>query len=183
MYSRHSWLLILTGTTVVMLALLTLFFPSAALAQCGTPEKSRCFTCHARQDPIADKGEWHVVHASKDICINCHGGNGTSTVAAEAHAGMTVQPLSDIYTDCHSCHPDDYMARAQRFANTLGETVGSCATPTPAPLEAVSYQRIVSQPAPAEPSSHPPSAPSVIFDVAVAVFGLGLAVTLILRRL
>ncbi len=183
MSSQRSWLLMLTGITVLTLAVLTLFFPSSAVAQCGTPAKSTCLTCHAQQDPMADKGEWHVVHASKDICINCHGGNGTSMDATAAHQGMTAHPLSDAYTDCHSCPPDDYTVRAQRFASTLGETVGSCVTPTPAPVEAVGPQQIVYQPAPPERPSQAPSAPSVIFGVTVAVFGLGLAVTLFLRRL
>ncbi len=182
MSSQRSWLLILTGMMVLILAVFTLFFPSAAVAQCGTPAKSTCFACHAQQDPIADKGEWHVVHANKDICINCHGGNGTSADIALAHQGMTAHPLSDIYTDCHSCHPDDYTVRAQRFASTLGETVGSCVTPTAAPVDVASYQQIAYQPAPSEQTRQVPSEPSLIFGVAVVAFGLGLAVTLILHR-
>ena len=183
MSSQRSWLLILTGMFVVMLSALTLFFPSVALAQCENPEKSTCFTCHARQDPVVDKGEWHIVHASKDLCINCHGGNGTSADPAVAHLGMTAHPLSDMYTDCHSCHPDDYGMRARRFASILGVTTGSSATPTPLPVEPVSYHPIVVQPAPAANLDHAPSVPSLVFGVTVLVFGLGLAMMLILRRL
>jgi hypothetical protein len=47
-----------------------------------------------------------------------------------AHEGLMAQPLADIYTDCHSCHPD-YEARAAQFAPSLDVTPGSCATPTP----------------------------------------------------
>ena len=99
-------------------------------AQCGNPQPSSCTTCHAQADPVADKGEWHTSHASKDICVNCHGGNGSSLDKNLAHQGMLAQPLSDIYTDCHSCHPD-YVERAVPYAATLQVTPSSCATPTP----------------------------------------------------
>ncbi len=183
MSSKRSWVLTLTGAGVLLIAVLAFAFPTAAVAQCGTPQKSTCFTCHAHMDPMVNKGEWHIVHASKDICINCHGGNGTSLDPAVAHAGMTAHPLSDAYTDCHSCHPDDYMVRAQHFASTLGETAGSCTTPTPVPAAAVSNEPVAFQPALVGQVSQRPSAPSIIFGVSVAVFGLGLVVTLILRRL
>jgi hypothetical protein len=100
------------------------------LAQCENPQPSSCITCHQSQDPVADKGEWHIIHAGQDLCINCHGGNATVMEKDAAHQGMVAQPLNDVYTDCHSCHPD-YEARAERFAVTLGVTPGSCATPTP----------------------------------------------------
>ena len=99
-------------------------------AQCENPPPSSCATCHEQQDPVNDKGEWHIIHASKDICINCHGGNGTVMDKDLAHDGLMAHPLDDIYTDCHSCHPD-YDERASQFAQTLGVTPGSCATPTP----------------------------------------------------
>ena len=47
-----------------------------------------------------------------------------------AHEGLVAQPLSDIYTDCHSCHPADYIARSDKLAATLHVTPESCATPT-----------------------------------------------------
>jgi hypothetical protein len=103
-------------------------------ADCGVPQPSSCTTCHLQEDPVSDKGEWHIIHASKDICINCHGGNGSTMNQDLAHATMTANPLSDIYTDCHSCHPEDYIGRAELFAPTLGITPGSCATPTPVPV-------------------------------------------------
>jgi hypothetical protein len=100
-------------------------------ASCGGPQPSSCITCHVQEDPVNGKGEWHIIHASKDICINCHGGNGTTMAKNLAHEGLTANPLNDIYTDCHSCHPQDYVGRASIFAPTLGVTFGSCATPTP----------------------------------------------------
>jgi hypothetical protein len=183
MFSQRSWLVIQTGVLALVVTVLMMSFPTLAVAQCGNPEKSTCLTCHARQDPVLDKGEWHIIHAGKDLCLNCHGGNGTSADPALAHQGMTAAPLSDVYTDCHSCHPDDYTVRAQRFASSLGRTVGSCATPTPIPAEPVSYHPILVQSAPIVEASRASSAPSMIFGVTVLVCGLGLAVTLILRRL
>jgi hypothetical protein len=102
-------------------------------AQCGDTQPSSCSTCHAREDPVNEKGEWHIIHASKDICINCHGGNGSTMDKDLAHESLMAHPLDDIYTDCHSCHPD-YDERAAHFAPTLGVTPGSCATPTPVPV-------------------------------------------------
>lgn len=99
-------------------------------AQCGNPPPSSCATCHAKEAPVANKGAWHIVHANKDICINCHGGNGSTMDKYLAHEGMVTQPLSDIYTDCHSCHPD-YVERAAPYAATLQITPASCATSTP----------------------------------------------------
>ena len=108
-------------------------------AQCEQPQPSSCTTCHAQTDPVSDKGEWHIIHASKDICINCHGGNGSTMEKDLAHQGVVANPLNDIYTDCHSCHPD-YETRAAQFAPTIGMTPGSCATPTPAPASSLSGQ-------------------------------------------
>jgi len=128
---RRSMTVFVTGTLLLAISLLSLGQPHPAFAQCGDPggQPSSCTTCHATQDPVADKGEWHLIHASKDICINCHGGNANSMDKVLAHENMTPHPLEDIYTDCHACHPD-YVERAERFAPTLGVTPGSCATPT-----------------------------------------------------
>jgi hypothetical protein len=129
-------------SSLVVIILLLWVGTAPVHAQCGVPQPSSCVTCHAQEDPVNGKGEWHIIHASKDICINCHGGNGTTKNKDLAHEGLTANPLSDIYTDCHGCHPD-YDERAQIFASTLGVTPGSCATPTPVPVS--------------KPSGEPPS--------------------------
>ena len=125
----YRWLII---TSLVGLVLLTLALAAPVRAQCEGPQTSSCTTCHAQEDPVNEKGEWHIIHASKDICINCHGGNGTVMDKDLAHENLMAHPLDDIYTDCHSCHPD-YDERAAQFAPTLGVTPGSCNTPTPVP--------------------------------------------------
>jgi hypothetical protein len=117
-------------STLLLLLLGSLLLTPSVLAQCGEPPKSSCMTCHEKEAPVAENGEWHVVHASKDICLNCHGGNGSTMEKDLAHEGMMAEPLADIYTDCHSCHPD-YQQQAAQYAPILGITPGSCATPTP----------------------------------------------------
>jgi hypothetical protein len=126
------WLLPIT----MLLAATFIYFAvstSSVLADCGTSQKSSCISCHAPDGHVKGMGEWNSVHLNQDMCTNCHGGNGSSMNKDLAHAGIVAQPLSDIYTDCHSCHPD-YDVRAQIFASTLGITPGSCATPTPVPV-------------------------------------------------
>jgi hypothetical protein len=107
------------------------FLISPASAQCGTPPKSSCLTCHTEVDHLSGMSEWNKVHLNQDMCVNCHGGNGSSMDKALAHVGLVAQPLSDIYTNCHSCHPSDYVKKSSEYAATLNFTLGSCATPTP----------------------------------------------------
>jgi hypothetical protein len=102
---------------------------SPAAAQCSTP-KSSCVSCHGDGNHVAGMDEWNSVHVTQDICTYCHGGNGSSMDKSLAHEGLVAQPLSDIYTSCHSCHPSDYVAKASQFAETLNVTPASCATPT-----------------------------------------------------
>jgi hypothetical protein len=117
-------------TSLAGMVVLLVVGTTSVSAQCENPPPSSCTTCHAQEDPVNEKGEWHIIHASKDICINCHGGNGSASEKDLAHEGLMAHPLDDIYTDCHGCHPD-YDERASRFAPALGITPGSCATPTP----------------------------------------------------
>jgi len=127
---RGSWMIGL-GLLLLLVALVRITSPAAA--QCEQPPPSSCATCHTLQHPVSTQGEWHQIHSRQDLCLNCHGGNGSTPDKELAHESMNAQPLSDIYTDCHSCHPD-YDARADRFATSLGVTPASCPTPTAAPL-------------------------------------------------
>jgi hypothetical protein len=95
-------------------------------AQCGS-QASSCKNCHETQaqDPVSnDLTTWHGQHAFGDFCYLCHGGNNQATDKAAAHTGM-IDPLSDVVVNCKSCHPNDFEARAQIYADTLGIKVGS----------------------------------------------------------
>jgi hypothetical protein len=131
-----KWSLMLQGMGILFLAMgLALWTESSALAQCGeTPAKSSCITCHETEDPVYGKGEWHTIHARKECCTNCHGGNCSAKDKDLAHVGLVANPLNDIYTSCHGCHPDDYTTRAERFAIALGVTLYSRPTSTPVPI-------------------------------------------------
>jgi len=123
------WLL--TMALLLVVALIGCAVSTASvLADCGTPQKSSCISCHAPDGHVEGMGEWNSVHLSQDMCINCHGGNGSTMDKALAHQGIVAQPLSDIYTDCHSCHPADYVARSDQMAASLNVTPGCIATPT-----------------------------------------------------
>lgn len=123
------WLLticILMGVTLVWCVVST----SRVSADCSVPPKSSCISCHASDGHVTAMGEWNNVHLNQDMCTSCHGGNGSTMDKSLAHEGMVAQPLSDIYTNCHSCHPTDYQARSNQLAATLNITPESCATPT-----------------------------------------------------
>jgi hypothetical protein len=103
-----------------------------AQAQCGS-QASSCKNCHETQgkDPVNNDGTaWHSEHAQIDACVSCHAGNPQSSDETQAHAGMEAW-YSDVKAGCASCHPDDYMQLAQKYATTLGVTLGS-AGPTQA---------------------------------------------------
>jgi hypothetical protein len=123
---------------------------SPVSAQCGSnpPPDSSCYSCHVQENPVAGLGDWHGVHARKDCCAKCHGGNCSTMDEDQAHLGVVANPLSDIYTNCHSCHPEDYLAKAEVFAAELDITPGSIATPTPVPVGKVVVAPLVTLPSP-----------------------------------
>ncbi len=162
--------------TIFRLLLISLFVSVGLLvwtvvtpvhAECGSQPPSSCSTCHEQEDPVSDKGEWHIIHASKDICTNCHGGNGSAMEKDLAHENLVTQPLSDIYTDCHSCHTD-YQTHAEIFAAYIGITPESCSTPTPVPVGYSSSQppsSAVSLPAASSPG--PLASHGFLFGIAM----------------
>jgi hypothetical protein len=123
-------------------------------AQCGS-QASSCKNCHETQaqDSVNNDGTaWHTQHAFGDFCYLCHGGNNQATDKTAAHTGM-IDPLSDIVTNCKSCHPNDYEAQAQIYATTLGVQIGSgAASGTAAPASATTV--------PASGTAVPPSSGS-----------------------
>jgi hypothetical protein len=132
MSARRSSSRLLVGSISALVVGLVLWLtPAGAQAQsgsvpesvgCSNPPSSSCLTCHAQVDPIANQGEWHVVHDRNDFCRNCHGGDDRTTDKDQAHVGVMPNPLDDTYLSCHQCHPDDYQQRAEKFAAVLGVT-------------------------------------------------------------
>jgi len=108
-------------------------YPRLASAECGSSASS-CRDCHEvkKQAPVNTNGIWHTEHAFGDFCEFCHGGNVKAKAKDAAHVGLT-SPLSDVKSSCQSCHPNDYMDRAQNYATALGKPLGSSDTPVPTP--------------------------------------------------
>jgi hypothetical protein len=148
--------------------------PMPVAAQCGSnpPPDSSCYTCHTQDNPVSGNEEWHGIHANKDCCAKCHGGNCSTMDKTLAHQGMIANPLSDIYTNCHSCHPEDYQQVAETFAMELGITPGSIATPTPAPPEKVTANSLIILPSPGSNSS-------AAFPLSIALAGLVVIILLL----
>ncbi len=165
--SRKSlFMTIFIGVFCLGCAILTwALTPSSAAAQCGSnpPSDSSCYTCHVQDDPVANTGLWHGIHANKDCCARCHGGNCSATDKTLAHQGMVANPLNDIYTSCHSCHPDNYQELAETYAITLNIVPGSIPTPTPAPTEKVISSSLVILPSPG-----PTTAPAIPLQILLA---------------
>ena len=182
----RKWLITLVFIGLLFLGgsvLVWAMTPIPAAAQCGSnpPPDSSCYTCHVQDDPVSGDGEWHGIHANKDCCAKCHGGNCSTMDEALAHQGMIANPLSDIYTNCHSCHPDDYQAVAQTFAMELGVTPGSIATPTPAPKVKVSADSLVILPAPGPNSTAAFPLSIVLAGLVVIILVLFGIITLIMH--
>jgi hypothetical protein len=126
MSARRLLKLSLIGGVTLIMSLAARAAPREAFAQCGdTLAESSCHACHEQAHPAYERGEWHAIHAQKDCCWNCHGGNDQAADKDLAHAALVRNPLEDTYTSCHQCHPDDYRQRADRFAAILGVTPGS----------------------------------------------------------
>ncbi len=136
---------------ILVTTLLLVMIPLQAAAQCGDdPGSSSCIDCHETQQahPVYGTAAWHDIHALKDCCWKCHGGNTETADKDLAHVGILENPLDDVYTDCYSCHPVDYLERADRFGAILGITPGSRATPTPVVVAMVSHNPLVIPAAP-----------------------------------
>jgi len=111
--------LLVTGSVFLMSA-------SPVNAQCGS-QASSCKNCHETQaqDPVNNDGtSWHTQHAFGDFCYLCHAGNNQATDKVAAHTGM-LPPLADINVSCQGCHPNDVLAKAQIYATSLGQQVGT----------------------------------------------------------
>jgi hypothetical protein len=129
-------ILLIASLILLAIGLVALLAPQTVVAQCEDPKPS-CCACHATAHPVGEQGEWHTIHARKECCRACHGGNDQTDDKDTAHAGMTLHPLDDTYLACHQCHPDDYQQRAKVFAVALHVTPQS-SEPTARPAIAAS---------------------------------------------
>jgi len=114
----------LSGAVLLVAGLMS-WTADPAQAQCGS-QASSCKNCHETQGemPVNTNGDWHTAHAFGDFCEFCHAGNVQATGKDEAHVGLAA-PLDDVKAGCQSCHPSDYMDKAQIYASTLGVEVGT----------------------------------------------------------
>jgi hypothetical protein len=126
MPKRKPIYLILIALGTIIITGLLIFWPKTSVnAQCGS-QASSCKNCHETQaqDSVNGDGtQWHTQHQQIDACVNCHAGNPQSTDKAAAHTGM-VAWNSDVKAGCNSCHPTDYMEKAEIYATTLGVQTG-----------------------------------------------------------
>ena len=130
MRKKHNYIFLLASGIAAIFFFIT--SPRSIDAQCGSSASS-CRSCHEVQKaaPVNTKGAWHSAHAFGDFCAFCHSGNTKSMEKSAAHTGM-VEPLSDVKGACQSCHPNDFMDRAKKYAAVLGKPIGT-GTPTAKP--------------------------------------------------
>ncbi len=166
---------VLIGSLITLaIGLLVLLAPQAVVAQCED-QKPSCCTCHATAHPVTNQGEWHAIHARKECCRACHGGNDQAQDKETAHVGMTLHPLQDTYLACHQCHPDDYQQRAEIFAVALHVTPQS-SEPTPHPAVAASTPPpMILTPLPKATTDVTPVGGWLVAP-AIAILAIGLAV-------
>jgi hypothetical protein len=122
---RITFIFLALGILLVVVSVY-LMTATPVKAQCGS-QASSCKNCHETQaqKPVNNDGTaWHTQHAFGDFCYLCHAGNNQATDKVAAHTGM-VAPLSDVNASCKSCHPTDVLVKAQIYATTLGQQVGT----------------------------------------------------------
>ncbi len=126
MKRRHLFMLSLAlALFIAIMAPLFMFSTQEAQAQCGS-QASSCKDCHETQGamPVNNNGDWHTQHSFGDFCEFCHAGNVQAKEKDAAHTGLAA-PLGDVKASCQTCHPDDFMDRAQTYAATLGVELGA----------------------------------------------------------
>lgn len=124
-YGDRWFLSLMMGGVFLLIIGMMAWSARPASAQCGTSASS-CKNCHETQGamPVSANGAWHSTHAFGDFCEFCHAGNVQAKEKDAAHVGL-VAPLDDVKAGCQSCHPTDFMDRAQIYASTLGVSVGT----------------------------------------------------------
>jgi hypothetical protein len=169
---------VLVGSVITLaIGLIVLVAPRPVAAQCEDQQPS-CCTCHTTAHPVGEQGEWHTIHARKECCRACHGGNDRTDDKDAAHVGMTLHPLEDTYLACHQCHPDDYQQRAEVFAVALHVTPQS-SEPTVRPAAAESTPPPIVTPLPQTVAS---VAPTWNWPVVLGIAVIALSLVAIWQR-
>jgi len=173
MSRRFFRLLILITVALALPLCVWLLMPQPqASAQCGT-QASSCKTCHEIQGKLRvnTKGDWHVQHSFGDFCVFCHAGDAKAKDKTQAHKGM-VKPLEEVSASCAACHESDCNTRAEKYAKTLGVTVGMGSGGPTAPRGPAPLLPFVPRVAGVgEPTSLPGQAPSPIAEASVPSSG------------
>lgn len=128
-FRKSSFLIPIILGGLVIASLIFLWPATQASAQCGS-QASSCKNCHevqGQKSVNSDGTAWHSQHQQIDACVSCHAGNPQSTDKTQAHTGI-VPWNSDVKAGCASCHPSDYLPKAQIYAATLKVTLGGAST-------------------------------------------------------
>jgi hypothetical protein len=117
---------------VNMLILALWIFASPITAQAGppSPDDDPCITCHENLYLLHDTGKWCCLCALPMHCTCCHGGNPDTADEELAHEGMVARPVKDESVVCQDCHPEDHLARIEKFASMGGISPMASVIPT-----------------------------------------------------
>ncbi len=115
---KISQTLLVASLVMLAIGLVVLFVPQAA-SRSATIKNRRAARATPPRIRWLIKVNGTPIHARKECCRACHGGNDQAQDKETAHVGITLHPLDDTYTACHQCHPDDYRQRAEVFAVAL----------------------------------------------------------------
>ncbi len=155
---------------VIAASLILIISPVGAQEEAAPALSSSCIVCHEDLYYLYDTGKWYCVAEARDRCADCHAGNPNSIQIDVAHTGLIAYPVvnGDV-TKCKECHPQDYSAHVQKFAETAGFPVVYVAEP----VTISSQSGNVLPAAPITPKRYSP------YEVEVAV-ALGLVILVLL---
>jgi hypothetical protein len=103
-----------------------ILLPRPLCAQCAS-NASSCVNCHEAQGlrPVLQSAQpWHADHAFGDLCSGCHAGDPLAPTKLAAHVGVR-QPFADLASACAPCHPNDAIARGDRYLALLRKPIAA----------------------------------------------------------
>ncbi len=107
----------------ICILLLTLFTPTITHAEDphATLNNDSCISCHEDLYYLHDTGNWFCLKESPMACVDCHGGNPTTTIKELAHTNRAAHPvINEDISKCQECHPDKCKERLQIFDEKAG---------------------------------------------------------------